>query len=108
MIYEQRVYSCLPGQLPRLLSRFEDHTISIWEKHGIRPVGFWTVLVGDGSNHLHYLLAWDSLADREKKWSAFVTDPAWQAVRIESEKPGQIVANISNMMLTPTTFSALK
>jgi hypothetical protein len=54
------------------------------------------------------MLAWDSLADREKKWSAFLADPEWHAVRIESEKPGPIVANISNMMLAPTAFSALK
>jgi NIPSNAP len=36
MIYELRIYQCVPGRLPVLLKRFEDHTLKIWEKHGIR------------------------------------------------------------------------
>ena len=68
MIYELRIYQCIPNRLPALLKRFEDHTLKIWAKHGIRQAGFWTVLVGDGNNDLHYLLAWESLAEREKVW----------------------------------------
>jgi hypothetical protein len=69
MIYEHRIYSCIPGRLPALLKRFETQTLKIWNKHGIKQAGFWTVLVGEGNNDLHYMLAWDSLADREKKWN---------------------------------------
>jgi hypothetical protein len=69
MIYELRVYQCIPGKLPALLKRFETKTLDIWKKHGIRPTGFWTVLIGDGNNDLHYLLAWESLAEREQKWN---------------------------------------
>jgi NIPSNAP len=108
MIYEQRIYSCLPGQMPRLLKRFENHTLRIWDAFGIRPVGFWTVVVGDGSNDLHYLLAWQSLAEREQKWNAFLADPAWIAARAESEMAGPIIANIKSTMLQPTAFSPLK
>ena len=108
MIYEQRIYQCIPGKLPALLKRFETKTLDIWKKHGIRPTGFWTVLVGDGNNDLHYLLAWDSLADREKKWGVFQADPAWNSARAESEKDGMIIANIKSAFLTPTAFSPLK
>ena len=108
MIYELRVYSCIPGRLPALLKRFETQTIGIWQKHGIKPVGFWTVLVGDGNNDLHYLLAWESLADREKKWATFQADPAWQSARSESEKDGPMIANIRSAFLQPTSFSAMK
>jgi hypothetical protein len=108
MIYELRIYSCLPGRLPALLKRFDTVTLKIWEKHGIRQAGFWTVLIGEGNNDLHYLLAWDSLAEREKKWAAFMADPAWQAARAESERDGMIVASIKTMMMQPTAFSAVK
>ncbi len=47
MIYELRVYQPIPGQMPKLLARFKDHTVPIWEKHGIRPLGFWTTLIGN-------------------------------------------------------------
>ena len=69
MIYELRIYQCVPGRLPALIKRFEDHTLKIWEKRGVRQAGFWTVLIGDGSNDLHYLLAWESLAERERVWA---------------------------------------
>lgn len=108
MIYEHRVYSCVPLQLPRLLARFENHTLALWKKHGIRQVGFWTVVIGDGNHDLHYLLAWESLAEREQRWNAFSTDPVWVAARTESERPGAIVANVKSTILQPTAFSALR
>ena len=108
MIYEHRIYSCVPGQLPRLLRRFEDHTLALWKKHGIRQVGFWRVLIGDDHQDLHYILAWDSLADRETRWNAFMADPEWHAARDGSEADGPIIARLSSTMLQPTAFSALK
>jgi hypothetical protein len=108
MIYELRVYSCIPGRLPALLKRFETKTLDIWNKHGIRPAGFWTVLIGEGNNDLHYLLAWESLAEREQKWTAFQSDQAWITARAESERDGPIIANIKSAFLQPTAFSTVK
>lgn len=108
MIYELRVYHPVPGQMANLLARFEDHTIALWEKHGIRPIGFWTTLIGESSNELTYILQWESLADRETKWTAFQNDPAWRTVRDDSERNGPIVASVLNQVLSPTRFSALK
>ena len=108
MLYELRVYTAVPGRMPKLLTRFKDHTTAIWQKHGIVPIGFWTTLIGpDSVNDLTYILAWESLADRETKWNAFLSDPEWLHVRDESEKDGAIVAHISNQVLSPTSFSAL-
>ncbi|PDT66906.1 NIPSNAP family protein [Bradyrhizobium ottawaense] len=108
MIYEMRVYRCVPGRLPALLKRFETATLKIWEKHGIKQAGFFTTLIGDSNQELTYFLAWDSLAEREKKWGAFMTDPDWMKARAESEADGQIVGNIVSQLLTPTAFSAVK
>ncbi|UPJ55031.1 NIPSNAP family protein [Bradyrhizobium symbiodeficiens] len=108
MIYEMRVYRCLPGRLPALLKRFETATLKIWEKHGIRQAGFFTTLIGDSNQELTYFLAWDSLAEREKKWAAFMADPDWMKARAESEADGQIVGNIVSQILTPTAFSSVK
>jgi hypothetical protein len=108
MIYELRVYTALPGRLPALLSRFEKVTLGFWETYGIRQAGFFTTAIGPHSNDLSYLLAWESLAEREQKWNAFQADPDWIAARKASEADGQIVANIASSILTPTKFSALK
>ncbi len=70
--------------------------------------GFWTVAIGGSNQDLYYLLRWESLAERERKWAAFVTDPEWIAKRAETDRDGQIVASLENMMLTPTAFSSVK
>jgi hypothetical protein len=108
MIYELRVYRTLPGRMPNLLARFNDHTLRIWAKYGIQQAGFWTTLVGESAYDLTYMLAWESLADREAKWAAFQVDAEWLAARAESEKDGPINANITNQFLVPTAFSSVK
>jgi hypothetical protein len=107
MIYEMRIYCCLPGRLPDLLRRFETVTLPIWAKHGIRQAGFWTTVIGASNNDLTYLLQWESLAERERIWTAFASDPEWIAARTETEKDGPIVGNIAVTMLQPTHFSAV-
>jgi NIPSNAP protein len=108
MIYELRVYRCVSGRLPALIKRFDTITLKLWEKHGIRQAGFWTTLIGESNQELYYLLQWESLAEREKKWGAFMTDPTWLAARAETEKDGAIVASVSNQILQPTSFSSVK
>jgi hypothetical protein len=108
MIYELRVYRCLPNRMPALLKRFESATLRIWEKHGIRQAGFWTTMIGESNQELTYLLAWESLAERERKWAAFLADPDWIAAREETEKDGPIVANVANSILQPTAFSSAR
>jgi hypothetical protein len=108
MIYEMRVYRCLPGRLPALLKRFEGATLELFRKHGIRQAGFWTTVVGESNNNLIYLLAWESLAEREAKWAAFGRDPDWIKARDDSERDGQIIETISNQLLAPTAFSSVK
>ena len=108
MLYELRIYHCMPGKLPAVVARFENATVALFEKHGIQQVGFWTVNIGDSNADLYYILKWDSLDERQKKWAAFAVDPGWIAARDKSEEGGPIVASISNSILTPTRFSALK
>jgi len=108
MMYELRIYYCVPGRLPNLLKRFDTITLKLWEKHGIKQAGFWTVLVGDSNQALYYLVQWDSMADREKKWNAFQADPNWISARAETEKDGPIVAKVVNSFLQPTSFSSVK
>ncbi len=108
MIHELRIYTCVPGKLPDLNARFNNITLKIWERHGIRQAGFWTTLVGDNNQNLIYLLEWESLAEREQKWDAFQADPEWQEKRAETEAAGPIVAAISNQFLIPTPYSSVQ
>lgn len=108
MIHELRIYDCLPGRMPALLRRFDQHTLRIWERFGIRQAGFWTVMIGPTTHRLYYLLAWESLAERAEKWEAFRADPEWQKIVAASESDGPILSNVENMILQPTAFSAVR
>jgi hypothetical protein len=108
MIYELRLYRPMPGKTPALIRRFEDHTLKIWERIGIRLVGFWTTLIGESNQQLTYMLAWESMAARETLWNTFAADAEWIAVAAESEREGPLVQNIANQLLRPTGFSPMK
>jgi NIPSNAP len=108
MIHELRIYECVPGRLPDLNNRFSTITLKLWEKHGIRQAGFWTTLIGESNQILYYMLAWESLAERESKWAAFMADPDWQAARAKTEANGPIVAKVTNYILAPTPYSSVK
>jgi hypothetical protein len=108
MIHELRIYHCMPGRLPDLNKRFETATLALWGKHGIRQAGFWTVLVGPNNQSLYYLLEWDSMAERERKWGAFMADPEWLAKRAETERNGPLVERVENLLLAPTAYSTVK
>jgi hypothetical protein len=105
MIYEMRVYHCVPGKLPELLKRYETVTLGLLKRYEIEPVGFWTVVIGESSQDFIYMLRWQSMADREEKWARFQADPDWIATRKATEGNGPLVASLTNSFLRPTSFS---
>lgn len=107
MIYEERRYTIAPGKMPAMLRRFRDHTLRIFEKHGMRLVGFWTPAIGPSANEVSYLLAFEDLAARQAAWTAMGGDQEWIAIRAELEKDGPLVVDIANRILEPTPFSPL-
>lgn len=107
MIYELRVYEVMPGRMPDLQNRFADITHKYFEKHGIKEVGYWTAVIGT-SNELTYMLAYETLAAREKAWAAFGGDTERQEQFAATEKSGPLVARVRSSILAPTYFSPLK
>lgn len=108
MIYEMRDYAAIPGRMGDLQARFANVTLPLWKDYGIRPVAFWTVLVGEGNNRLIYVLQWESMAEREEVWNRFMADPKWLVPRAESERNGPLIQTITNTFLQPTAFSPLQ
>jgi hypothetical protein len=103
-VQEWRIYEAMAGRLPDLHNRFANHTIGLFEKHGIENIGYWTEVFGT-SNRLVYMLGYPNLGEREKSWAAFQMDPDWQKARAESEKQGTLVAKTYNRILRPTAYS---
>ncbi|MCJ7632188.1 NIPSNAP family protein [Candidatus Bathyarchaeota archaeon] len=107
MIYEWRVYDIPPGKMVNINSRFANITLKLFQRHGIKVIGFWEAVVGT-SNTLYYMIAFNDLGHREKSMNAFMADPDWIKARAETEKDGPIVTRIQNMLLRPTSYSPLQ
>ncbi len=107
MLYELRVYDIPAGKMRDINDRFANHTTRIWKRMGIHPVAFWENVIGP-NNTLTYILAWESLAEREKKWDAFTSDPEWIKVAAETTKNGQIVLRATNTIMKPTAYSPMQ
>jgi hypothetical protein len=103
-IQELRIYDAMPGKLPALHDRFAKHTIGLFGKYGIENIAYWVDDVGT-SNRLTYLLGYADLGGREKSWTAFQADPAWQQARADSEKDGPLVRLSRHAILRRTPYS---
>ena len=108
MLYEMRTYTAMPGRFPDLHKRFAEITLGFFAKHGIQTVGFWSNELGGASDQLIYILAYESLADREMKWGAFLADQERQAKFAETERSGPLVQRLVAQILRPTPYSPMK
>jgi hypothetical protein len=108
-VYELRTYTAIEGKLPALLARFRDHTLPIFQKHGMESVGYWVPSDPPKSqNTLIYILRHKSREAANASWEAFRKDPVWLKVQKESEAAGKIVDHVDSVFMTPTDFSKLK
>jgi hypothetical protein len=108
-VFELRTYTAPEGKLDDLLARFRNHTMRIFEKHGMTNLGYW--LPQDTTlrqNTLVYLLAHPSRAAADQAWRDFGADPEWQQVAEESQRDGRIVTSVQRMWLDPTDFSQMR
>ena len=109
MLYELRHYDVQSDRgLRFVIQRFGEQVLRIWDRIGIEPVGFWTVFVGPTSPRLTYLLAWDSLSQRQERWEQFESDQEWRQTRTETNAAygGSPIHTITNSVLRPTPSSA--
>jgi len=108
-IYELRTYTTLPGRLPALHKRFAEHTLKLFEKHGMKNEMYWVPTEED--NKLIYLISHDSREAADKSWKAFGADPEWQKVAAASqteEAGGKIVSKVERVWMKPTEYSPAK
>jgi NIPSNAP len=105
-VYELRIYHLYEGKLDDLLRRFREHTMKLFERHGIKNVAYWTPTDEPlRGKTLVYLLAHPSRDAATSNWQAFRDDPEWQSVRDKSEANGKLVEKIESTFLVPTDFS---
>jgi len=106
VVYELRVYHASPGKLGDLLARFRDHTVKLFERHGIKSVAYWTpVDEPQKGNTLIYMLQHPSRDEATANWKAFRDDPEWKSVKEKSEVNGSLTEKVESTFLALTDFS---
>ena len=110
LLYELRTYTTNEGKLEDLHARFRDHTMRLFEKHGMKNIAYWTPTDPElKDNTLVYVIAHKSQEAADASWQAFGQDPEWQKVREASEKDGRILAKRpERLYLISTDYSPMK
>lgn len=106
-VYELRTYTTNEGKLDNLNARFRDHTVKLFEKHGMKSIGYWVPTDGkQAKNTLIYVISHKSREAATASWKAFLSDPAWKKVAAESQKDGRILAKRpDSVFMTATDYS---
>jgi hypothetical protein len=105
-VFELRTYTSPDGKLPNLQARFRDHTMRIFQKHGMSNVGYW--VPQDTPNTLVYIISHASREQAKQNWAAFQKDPEWQKVAQESQVDGKIVARVESVFMNAADYSPIK
>lgn len=116
-LFELREYTATPGNLPALLSRFRDHTVKLFAKHGMTQIGYWTPMKGQKGtdNRLVYILAHKDAEACKASFDAFRADPEWIAAKKASEEKagGPLTVQpqpvgVKSTLMNATDFSPIK
>ena len=108
-VFELRTYTAPDTKLPELQARFRNHTMRIFERHGMKNVGYWVPQDAPAKdNTLIYIISHESREAAKKSWAAFGADPEWQKVAKESQVNGKIVAGITSVYMDATDYSPIK
>jgi len=107
-VYELRIYHAAPGKLGELLARFRDHTIKLFDRHGMKSVAYWTPMdEPQKSDTLIYILQHPSREAAAANWKSFQDDPDWKSVKEKSEMNGKLTDKIDSTYLVLTDFSPM-
>ena len=108
-VYELRTYTTPEGKLGDLQARFRNHTVKLFEKHGMTNVGYWVPQDAPLSqNTLIYVLAHKDRETAKQSWAAFGKDPEWVKARTASEVNGRLTTQVVSVFMDPVDFSQLK
>lgn len=109
-VFELRIYNTNEGKLDGLNARFRDHTMELFEKHGITNVAYWIPTAApESESQLIYVIRHDSTEAAKDSWKGFGSDPEWKAVAKESQKDGRFLRERpTSIYMRPTDYSPMQ
>ena len=109
-VFEIRTYHTFPGRLDALHKRFREHTMKMFEKHGMSNVGYWVPQDNPAhDNTLIYVISHSSRVQAKANWAAFSADPEWKKIAADSEADGgKIVEKVDSVFVDATDYSPIR
>ena len=110
-VFELRVYKTMPGKRDELANRFRDHTAAMFERAGMKNVGYFNAIIGDDVDDTFiYILAHPSRQARDEMWRELGTYEDFQEliVAVERDENRKLVDTIDMRLLEPTSYSDMK
>jgi NIPSNAP protein len=108
-VFELRTYESPSDQdHKRKVEMMQSGEEEVFAKAGFSQVFYGDTLIGSRLPNLTYMLSYESVSDRDKRWAAFRTAPEWKAMSSQPRYAFEaIVSNITNVILTPTAYSQI-
>ncbi len=107
-VFELRIYKAAKGKLGKLDARFRDHTIKLFNRHGIQSVAYWHPTdEPDSKDNLIYIIKHDSRATAKKSWQAFIADPDWKKAA-KASGVGRLAKPPASTYMKATDYSAIR
>ncbi len=89
-----------------LMDRFRGGELKLWERHGMKGVGFWVPTDSPKSeNTLIYILAHEDRKKADESWEKFRSDPEWLAF---PKTPDLGPVTVDRTFMAPVDFSAIR
>jgi hypothetical protein len=113
-VFEMRTYTASSGNLPALHQRFRNHTLGLFEKHGMTNLAYFQPIADQPAADvtLLYFLAHRDAGSAAKSWNDFRSDPVWLAAKTASETAAggslTVPDGVKSVFLNPTDFSPIK
>jgi hypothetical protein len=108
-VYELRTYTAAPGKFDALNTRFRDHTVRLFAKHGVKDITYLTPTEGPlMGNTIVYVIPHASRDAAKAFWAAFLADPEWVKAKAASEVNGPLTTKVEALWLKATDYSAMK
>jgi hypothetical protein len=115
-VFELRTYTCPdPEKQIALLRRFREHTMKLFQKHGMQNIVYWTLDDDEPEfrQKLVYLLAHKSQEAAKASFAGFRADPDWLAAKKVSEETagGSLTVKENGVLsefLVPAEYSPFK
>ena len=108
-VWELRTYTAAPGKFDALNTRFRDHTLRLFAKHGVSNITYLTPTEGPMvGNTIIYTIPFASRAVADKFWVDFQADPEWVKAKAASEANGPLTTKVDRVWLKATDWSQVK